>query len=188
MLVFALLVLNVQSLEIECCDVWHEYLGKIRLSNDDAFASCNAETCIISQHMKHFLRESQTLVGENVLTSELVWDNTMVNSSALAEVLVLAYIGRHFTVSGSYETQQHPFFRFHGALESLTLIRPQCSFERTVYLCMIVVTVVVLIGTIILQTMREKQEVASNVCMLEQEAMPIGAVEFRVPDSLRRRN
>jgi hypothetical protein len=142
-----------------------------------------------AQHIKHFLRESHTLVGAEVLTKDLAWDGDNLNSSTLAEVLVLAYVGRHFTVSSSYDTQQHPFFRFHGALESLTLIRPHCSFERTVYLCMIVVTVVVLIGTIILQTMHEKSKQVAETCeMPQQEGMPIGPIELRVPDSLRRRN
>ena len=129
------LLLNVHGLNISCCDVWNEYLGKIRLSNDDNFTGCTLEICMNAQHIKHFLRESRTLVGTETLTEELIWDNTSLNSSTLAEVLVLEYVGRHFTVSSSYDTQQYPFFRFHGALESLTLIRPHCSFERTVYLC-----------------------------------------------------
>jgi len=185
----ALFLSNALSLNISCCDVWNEYLEKIRLSNDDNFIECTPETCMNAQHIKHFLRESRTLVGTEVLTEELTWDNASLSSPTLAEVLVLAYVGRHFTVSNSYETQQHPFFRFHGALESLTLIRPQCSFERTVYLCMIVVTVVVLIGTIILQTMREKTKQVAETCEMPQhEGMPIGPIELRVPDSLRRRN
>jgi hypothetical protein len=54
---------------------------------------------------------------------------------------------------------------------------------------MIVVTVVVLIGTIILQTMREKTKQVAETCEMPQhEGMPIGPIELRVPDSLRRRN
>jgi len=71
------------------------------------------------------------------------------DSKIMADLLLFAWIGRHFTNNQKTNEQTHPHFKYNFNTKVVRAVHPHCVFEREIYLSMIVLTVVVLIFIIL---------------------------------------
>ena len=132
-----------------CCALYDAFLSYIHAENlAPAAGACIPETCSDDfMFMKHFIDDSNmdaTFLKagvDNALEFDAVHDDAKI-----ANLLLFAYIGRHFTDS---REETHPLFKYNFATNVLRAVQPHCAFERRVYLSMIVLTVVVLVFVIL---------------------------------------
>ena len=118
---------------------------------------CDPAQCNTLAFMQHLRNETNgvgkgnqyDIIHQNIDGSSI--DTAHV--TVIASLLVWAYIGRHYTssamgsnVDGSHK---HLFFKFHPSSQVLRAIQPSCTFERTIYLAMIVLTILVLVFIIL---------------------------------------
>ena len=137
-----------------CCAVWDAFVANVRLANDDALPACTAESCMSAAHTK-FVKSELDGAFSGLASADLAGaDLTALSDAAQAELLVHALIGRHFAAVNSNDVKQHAFLRFDSMRSRAHVVRPLCSFERTVYLSIIVLTILVLITVIVLQMLR----------------------------------
>ena len=132
-----------------CCALYDAFLSYIHAENlAPAAGACNPDTCSDDfMFMKHFIDDSNmdaTFLktdGHNALEFDATHEHAKI-----ANLLLFAYIGRHFTDS---REETHPLFKYNFATNVLRAVQPHCAFERRVYLSMIVLTVVVLVFVIL---------------------------------------
>ena len=132
-----------------CCTLYDAFLSYIHAENlAPAAGACNPETCSNDyMFMKHFIDDSNmdaTFLKAGV-DNALEFDAEH-SDAKIANLLLFAYIGRHFTDS---REETHPLFKYNFATNVLRAVQPHCAFERRVYLSMIVLTVVVLVFVIL---------------------------------------
>lgn len=137
-----------------CCAVWDAFVQNVRLANDDALPECTEATCMSAAHMGFVKTELDGafdgLTGDGLANADLA----ALGQAKQAELFVHALIGRHFAAVSSNDVKQHAFVQFDSMRGAAHVVRPLCSFERTVYLSIIVLTIVVLITVIVLQMLR----------------------------------
>ena len=134
-----------------CCALYDAFLSYIHAENlAPAAGACIPETCSDDfMFMKHFIDDSNMdakfLIEGSGADNALQFDHDQSNEQ-IANLLLFAYIGRHFTDS---REETHPLFKYNFATNVLRAVQPHCAFERRVYLSMIVLTVVVLVFVIL---------------------------------------
>ena len=134
-----------------CCALYDAFLSYIHAENlAPAAGACKPETCGDDyMFMKHFIDDSNMdakfLIEGSSADNALQFDHDQSNEQ-IANLLLFAYIGRHFTDS---REETHPLFKYNFATNVLRAVQPHCAFERRVYLSMIVLTVVVLVFVIL---------------------------------------
>ena len=131
-----------------CCDIFNTFQNYIHAENGGDNVECNPDTCTDVIFVDHLKTETNALGQSDLLTksgSDFIFDQS--DTAALASLLVFAYIGRHYTTSRTSGNQdhQHLYFKFHRPTQMLRAVQPHCTFERSVYLSMIIVTVLILI-------------------------------------------
>ena len=131
-----------------CCDIFNTFQNYIHAENGGDNVECNVNTCTSVIFVDHLKTETNALGQSDLLTkSGLDFEFDKSDTAALASLLVFAYIGRHYTTGRTSGTQehQHLYFKFHRPTQMLRAVQPHCTFERSVYLSMIIVTVLILI-------------------------------------------
>ena len=132
-----------------CCALYDAFLSYIHAENlAPAAGACNPETCSNDyMFMKHFIDDSNmdaTFLKAGV--DDALEFDAAHGDAKIANLLLFAYIGRHFTDS---REETHPLFKYNFATNVLRAVQPHCAFERRVYLSMIILTVVVLVFVIL---------------------------------------
>jgi hypothetical protein len=132
-----------------CCALYDAFLKFIHAENlKPEPSNCKPELCIHKEYK--FIQEFVDDSNENAVF--LTWGSTDLEFhseqqvSDIADLLLFAYIGRHFT---DHREETHPLFKYNFATNVLRAVQPHCVFERRVYLSMIVLTVVVLVFVIL---------------------------------------
>ena len=138
---------------IKCCDLWNSFIKNVRLSNDDVLDACTAEQCYDFAHIKFLQRQLQNAVSFDIGYTKPNF-NIFVTDDDFADLVVHALIGRHFAASSNDDIQQHAYLSFNSMTNRAMVIRPLCSFERTIYLVIVVLTILVLVSVIVIQLLR----------------------------------
>lgn len=140
-----------------CCALRDEFIKYIHLDNIEMSTSCDPAQCNTLAFMQHLRHETNGVgsVNEYDIIHENM-DGSSVDTAdvtVIASLLVWAYIGRHYTSSAMGSdvgsSHKHLFFKFHPSSQVLRAIQPSCTFERTIYLAMIVLTILVLVFIIL---------------------------------------
>ena len=116
---------------------------------------CDETQCQALQFMLH-LRDETNGIGHStdIINADITNVSLDMNDvKAIADILVWAYIGRHYTNSAmgsaADSSYTHLFFKFHPSSQVLRAIQPSCTFERNIYLTMILLTILVLVFIIL---------------------------------------
>ena len=132
-----------------CCALYDAFLSYIHAENlAPAAGACIPETCSDDfMFMEHFIDDSNmdAMFLKKQQNGALEFEPGE-DVTKIANLLLFAYIGRHFTDS---REETHPLFKYNFATNVLRAVQPHCAFERRVYLSMIVLTVVVLVFVIL---------------------------------------
>ena len=104
-------------------------------------------------HIKFIERELQLAVSFPTSYDNPNFD-IMMTYDDFADLVVHAIIGRHFAASSNDDIQQHAYLSFNSMTNRAMVIRPLCSFERTIYLVIVVLTILVLVSVIVIQLLR----------------------------------
>ena len=127
-----------------CSALYDAFLSYIHAENlAPAAGACIPETCSDDfMFMEHFIDDSNmdAMFLKKQQNGALEFEPGE-DVTKIANLLLFAYIGRHFTDS---REETHPLFKYNFATNVLRAVQPHCAFERRVYLSMIVLTVVVL--------------------------------------------
>jgi hypothetical protein len=141
-----------------CCALYDAFLQYIHAENlRPVIDGCHPDDCHAMKYV--FINEFVDNINDiDETTQFLQWlsneqnilqFNATHNVKYIANLLLLAYIGRHFTHNPEANEQTHPHFKYNFATNVVRAVHPHCMFERSVYLSMIVLTVVVLIFIIL---------------------------------------
>lgn len=166
---------------IQCCYLWNSFLKNVRLSNDDVLDACTAEQCYDFAHIKFIERELQSAVSFPTEYDNLYF-NIMMTDDDFADLVVHALIGRHFAASKNDDIKQHAFLTFNSMTQRAEVIRPLCSFERTIYLVIVVLTILVLVSVIVVQLLRRNAKERA-----EQATVQVSVDKNSVSESIRKR-
>ena len=147
------LYLSTTPYSIQCCDLWNSFIKNVRLSNDDVLDVCTTEQCYDFAHIKFIERELQLAVSDRIGYIQPNF-NILLTNEDFADLLTHAIIGRHFAASSNDDIQQHAYLSFNSMTNRAMVIRPLCSFERTIYLVIVVLTILVLVSVIVIQLLR----------------------------------
>ena len=145
--------MSTVSVAIKCCELWNSFIKNVRLSNDDVLDACSEAQCNKFAHIKFIERELQLAISTTI---EYEQPNFTVDltEADFADLLTHAIIGRHFAASSNDDIQQHAYLSFNSMTNRAMVIRPLCSFERTIYLVIVVLTILVLVSVIVIQLLR----------------------------------
>ena len=129
-----------------CCSIFNTFQDFIHAENGGDNIECTPEICSNVTFIDHLKTETNAL-GQLLTETENDFEFDKSDTGALASLLVFAYIGRHYTNSRAQNNKehQHLYFKFHAPTQMLRAVQPHCMFERSVYLSMIIVTVLILI-------------------------------------------
>lgn len=154
----------VQGTEIpsvRCCGIWKSMNHYIQSHSGIDRSICTETKCFQAGEIKLFESETNALLSHS-MERKTAQDNSALflikNMSAveLEEMLVLSLIGRHFTSTRQNTIQDGKFFEFNVATRTMKLRKMECEFEKSIYVCMVVITIIILIFII---TSRMVQEV-----------------------------
>jgi hypothetical protein len=104
--------------------------------------------CLTSSLMQMFLRETSALLPVGAAAASMVNTTLAAHSPALAEVLVFALIGRHYTAR--FAADQF-FFEYDPASQVLTPHMPRCEYQRAFLVLLLFVSVVLLVFALVSQ-------------------------------------
>jgi len=110
--------------------------------------------CLTSSLMQMFLRETSALLPVAAGAASTVNATLAANSPALAEVLVLALVGRHYTAR--FAADQF-FFEFDPASQILTPHMPRCEYQRAFLVLLLFVSVVLLVFALVSQVLLQAE-------------------------------
>jgi len=131
----------------------------IRTEMEVAYA---ADTCLSSSMMRMFLRETSALVVADPAPPHGVLVALRNNDPGLAQILVLAMVGRHYTAQ--FRTGQ-VFFEFDLATQILTPHMPRCEYQRSFFVLLLFVSIVLMVFSLVMQNLNNierKREEAST--------------------------
>lgn len=125
------------------------------------------DTCMSSSLMKMFVRESSAIVAMHAAPPVGINFTIAEDDDGLAQLLVLALIGRHYTAE--YKANQ-VFFEFDSATQILTPHMPRCEYQRSFFVLLLFVSIVLLIFSLVIQ----------NLNTMEANAIPTAAGEHTI--------
>lgn len=134
-----------------CCALYDAFLAYIHAENLEPIAGqCDITKCIAKDYIfiNNFIDNTNidaVFLSENPEHSAISF-NVDHDDQQIANLLLFAYIGKHFTAN---REETHPIFKYNFATNVLRAVQPHCAFERRVYLTMIILTVVVLVFVIL---------------------------------------
>jgi len=148
--VCALLLLSVREsrptpVRMECCDVWFALNRYIQTHAGVDRSKCVPRDCVGTGQVESFLSETNAVLPSRMRVEGTALVLDLSNSSALQDILVWSYLGRHFTSTRQQRVQDDLYFEFNIATRSMTLRKVQCEFQKQVYETVIVLVIVVLI-------------------------------------------
>lgn len=108
------------------------------------------DTCMSTSLMKMFLRESGAMLDVQHSKPHNVNITFAQDDEGLAGILVLALIGRHYTAE--FKTGQ-VFFEFNSATQLLTPKMPRCEYQRSFFVLLLFVSIVLLIFALVVQNL-----------------------------------
>jgi hypothetical protein len=122
--------------------------------------------------MKMFVRESSAIVAMHAAPPVGINFTIAEDDDGLAQLLVLALIGRHYTAE--YKANQ-VFFEFDSATQILTPHMPRCEYQRSFFVLLLFVSIVLLIFSLVIQ----------NLNTMEANAIPTAAGEHTIVAEVR---
>jgi len=141
------------TVQLDCSSLTsllRSYIG----TRTDLFMHYNADNCLTSSLMQMFLRETTAVLPVHPAPPRLVNATLAANSQALAEVLVLALIGRHYTArfaAGQF------FFEYDPATQILTPRMPRCEYQRSFLVLLLFVSIVLLVFALVTQSLTQAE-------------------------------
>ena len=144
-----------RQVRVKCDDLMNSLQRFIRIRTDMAI-SYDTANCMSSSLMQTFVRETSAMlvIHEAPVTSTKSTEETSMHIELrdddidLANMLVLALIGRHYTVE--YQTGQ-VFFEFDPITQITTANMPRCEYQRSFFVMLLFVSVVLMIFSLVMQ-------------------------------------
>ena len=148
---------------VKCDDLMKSLQQFIRIRTDIAIAYDTAN-CMSSSLMQTFVRETSAVlvVHEAPATSTIGTEQTTMHIQLkdddidLANMLVLALIGRHYTAE--YQTGQ-VFFEFDPVTQITTANMPRCEYQRSFFVMLLFVSIVLMIFSLVMQNFQSMPKV-----------------------------
>jgi len=165
---------------IPCCDLWFTLNHYIQTHAGVDRSACEPLQCVGTGQVESFMTETNAVLTHKLHFegSNIVMD--MTNTTAMQNILVWSYLGRHFTSTRQRKVMDDFYFEFNIATRTMVLRKVQCEFQKHVYESMIVLTVVVLIFILSSRMMRT---VVDEYRQKHAGAIPVAAVSVIVNGS-----
>ena len=138
-------VLSTSSVSIECCMLWDSLSAYVQTHSGIDRSACEPLDCVETGQVNIFMRQTNAVLAQKMHFEGTALILPIPSSEDMKRLLVWAFIGRHFTSTLQKEVQGEYFFEFNVASRTMTLRKIQCEFEKPLYVCMIVMTIIVLI-------------------------------------------
>ena len=137
------------TLQLEC-NLLTRYLRTFIGTRTDLFMHYSDDNCLTSSLMQMFLRETTALLPLQAAAPGHVNLTLAEDKQELAQILVLALVGRHYTAR--FQAGQF-FFEYDPASQILTPQMPRCEYQRSFLVLLLFVTIVLLVFALVTQSL-----------------------------------
>lgn len=152
---------------VQCDNLMKSLQQFIRIRTDMAI-SYDTTNCMSSSLIQTFVRETSAVlvIHEAPATSTNGTEQTTMHIQVkdddidLANMLVLALIGRHYTAE--YQTGQ-VFFEFDPVTQITTANMPRCEYQRSFFVMLLFVSIVLMIFSLVMQNFQSMPKVPQPV-------------------------
>ena len=173
------------QVSISCDDLLNTLQSFIRIRTDMQ-VTYDKTNCMSSSLMRTFVRETTAIVslresigepldGAPASLSMIVRDN----DPGITNMLVLGLIGRHYTAQ--FKTGQI-FFEFDPTTHIVTANMPRCEYERSFFVLLLFVSIVLLVFSLVMQNLNAMPKVAMvGPVALQNEPSSTAVKETLIP-------
>ena len=173
------------EVSISCDDLLNTLQTFIRIRTD-MLVTYDKTNCMSSSLMRTFVRETTAIVslresigepldGAPASLSMIVRDN----DPGITNMLVLGLIGRHYTAQ--FKTGQ-VFFEFDPTTQIVTANMPRCEYERSFFVLLLFVSIVLLVFSLVMQNLNAMPKVAMvRPVALQNEPSSTAVTDTSIP-------
>ena len=165
------------TVSLECCVLLEKLHTFVATETDVRAPGCSESTCSNSRLMQLFRKETKSHLPSNADESVVEFTIPQIDDALFSEILVWAFIGRHYT-STLAGTNTH--FVFNTATSTMTAKMPKCEFQKPVYTILLFVSILLLIFSLVLQNLKlmEQNQPDSATKVVEQSQRDITATNM----------
>ena len=132
------------------CRILTRYLRTFIGTRTDLFMHYSDDNCLTSSLMQMFVRETAALLPLQAAAPGFVNLTLAENGQELAEILVLALVGRHYTAR--FQAGQF-FFEYDPGSQILTPHMSRCEYQRSFLVLLLFVSIVLLVFALVTQSL-----------------------------------
>lgn len=148
-------VASSTTVEVDCCVLLSRLHMFVAFETDTRAPVCDAVSCKNSRLMQLFQHETNTHLATRAEDSRIQFTVPATDDAMFADILVWAFIGRHYTANIEGD---HTHFLFNPATQTMTAKTPKCEFQKPVYTILLFVSILLLIFSLVLQNLKHIEE------------------------------
>lgn len=144
-------------------------------------AQCHASECALRGKFRLFVREIGHMSVDAAASNDAV--HVSMSEEALSQVLVYAMIGRHFTAA---KTKRDSLdwnvaeLHYDVNTQTISVSRPMCVFEKSVYSILLVSSVVIVLTSMVLRRLQSYEETPTReITQISLDMTPNGHIKRR---------
>lgn len=136
---------------LSCCAVWNQFVAHINSATDQSAATCDPAFACQSSRLKA-LNNSLNAFHANIIHVSTSDVTITYSNEMLADLLVLSMLGRLVTKEDQANTEKsYPHYVFDEVQNSLRPKYSSCKFEKSMYMTLLCVSIIILITLLVLQ-------------------------------------
>lgn len=141
------------------CSTLDRYISDVGIANTDT--KCHETECLARGKVQLFVNEMGQIASSCEKSTHGV--SLTIDDKQLAQLLVYAIIGRHFTNEESHEDSLDwnvAQLQYNVNTQKISVSRPMCVFEKGVYSILLVLSVIIVLTSIVLRRLKKYEEIA----------------------------
>lgn len=143
------------------CKTLDRYISDVGVKNVET--GCHVTECLARGKVQLFVNEMGLVASSCEKSKHGV--SLTIDDKQLAQLLVYAIIGRHFTNEESHEDSLNwnvAQLQYNVNTQKISVSRPMCVFEKGVYSILLVLSVIIVLTSIVLRRLKKYEEIASH--------------------------
>ena len=156
-----LAVCQAQNSSLTCCMLWNSFVKHISSATDQDGSTCD-EVSVCQSSRVQTLYVQVNAFHQNILRQQSNQFTMSYDPPILADLLVLSMLGRLVTKQDAANAENsYAHYVFNEVFNTLQPVYSNCKFEKTMYVSLLCVTIVILISLLVMQLERGKTSEAT---------------------------
>ena len=152
--------------KVSCCVLLSRLHYFVAFETDTKAPTCDQSTCNHSKLLQLFQKETNTQVTTDISSPEIQFTMKSNNDEKFADIMVWAFIGRHYTANMEGE---HTHFVFNPATQIMAAKTPKCEFQKPVYTILLFISIMLLIFSLVLQNLKHIEQDREKTAIIPTE-------------------